>query len=99
MALLPSKSALPKRVILRAHSDWFPVHDKIVNTWFFRSGYCQQDQTYLWPEGGHYMRIGFQIQERFHIIIDMNKDAVENGDMTEVPYEIWKVVESAGEVQ
>jgi hypothetical protein len=99
MALLQAKSASPKRVILRAHLDLFPVHNEIVNAWFFRNGYCQKDQTYLWTEGGHFMRIGLHIRDRFHIIIDIDKDGVENPDMKNMPYEIWKVIPNPDKIE
>ena len=99
MTSLLAEFASPKRVIIRAHSDLFAVHNEIINAWFFERGYCQKDETYLWTKGGHYMRVGPEIQNRFHLIIDINKDVVENPDMRDVQYEIWKVVKNPDELR
>ncbi len=90
-------SSVPKRVIIRAPDELFNENYDITKAWFCLCGFSKDDETYLWIKGGHYVHVGAEGGGRFHIIIDMNKDHVQNPDLEGLAYEIWRVTKNSEE--
>ena|SRR5271163_831262 len=87
-----------KRVVLRADSELLDSYLEIINCWFRFCGYFKDsnDQQY---SDEHFVHIGGDNQKRFHLIVDMNKNEVQNPDVQELRYEIYRVkADSKGEL-
>jgi hypothetical protein len=81
-----------RRAIIRASSTLWQEVDEITQAWFQMCGFCEENETYEWHQHGHFMRLGWESAGRLHIIIDINKDLIQNPDPKQIPHEIWKVV-------
>jgi hypothetical protein len=81
-----------RRVIIRLSSALEQEVDAITRAWFQTCGFCEEDEVYEWYHRGHFMRVGWGDADRIHIIIDVNKDLLQDPDPKQIPHEIWKVV-------
>jgi hypothetical protein len=90
-------SSVPKRMIIQAFNKLFNENYDIIKVWFYFYGFSKDDETYFWIKSGHYIYVGAEDGGRFHIIIDMNKDFVQNSDLKGLLYEIWRVTKNSEE--
>ena len=78
---------LAKRIIIRAHECWHDKHKDVVQAWFRRCGY---EEDYDWTSH-HHVHLSGVNGERFHVIIDMEKNLAGNSRLDEIPHEIYRL--------
>src|SRR5271163_803412 len=78
-----------KRVIIRAHEYWHDSYEQIIQDWFTYSGFILKDEVYQWAPR-HYVHLGGVNGGRFHLIIDMEKDGLQDPQARDIPYEVYR---------
>jgi|SRR5271154_223972 len=91
MTSMPAaQSSQYKRVILRANSELLDSYLEIINSWFRFCGYFDDNKDYQYRHE-HFVHIGGDNQNRFHLIVDMNKNQVQKPDLQHLHYEMYRV--------
>jgi hypothetical protein len=65
-------------------------HVELAAAWFHHCGCCEGDKPYVWS-GKHWVHIGGDNTNRWHLIIDMEMHELHEHDLRKVPYEVFRV--------
>lgn len=83
-----------RRIVLRMHSNMFERYVEITNSWFQRCNYCDLEDVahdvYDWSDR-HFVHVGGENADRWHLIVDMEKDQLSSLDPQQIPYEVYRV--------
>ena len=92
-----AESPTARRVILRMDSDSIEPerHGEITDAWFHYCDYGEANETYMWSEK-HWVHIGGDNANRWHLIIDMEKHRLRSPDLCKLPYEVFRVHRDEG---